>query len=41
MGVPSCHEQLEAMSSPVAPTTASARSQRTADTKLPRTKSGR
>jgi hypothetical protein len=32
---PSCHEQLEANSSAVAPTTANARSQRTGDTTLP------
>src|SRR5690606_2656997 len=35
MGVPSCHEQLEAKSSAVAPSTATARIQRTGDTKSP------
>ena len=41
IGVPSCHEQLEAMSSAVAPITATARSQRTGDTGLPQTHSDR
>jgi hypothetical protein len=40
IGVPSCHEQLEAISSAVAPITATARSQRTGDTGLPQTRSG-
>src|SRR6476620_4904686 len=41
IGVPICHEQLEAISSTVAPITATARSQRTGDTGLPQTHSGR
>src|SRR5258705_10805355 len=38
IGMPSCHEQLEAISSAVAPITATARSQRTGDTGLPQTR---
>src|SRR4051812_43738130 len=41
IGVPACHEQLEAISSAVAPITATARSQRTGDTGLPQTHCGR
>src|SRR6476659_10282233 len=41
IGVPSCHEQLEAISSTVAPITATARSQSTGNTGLPQTHSGR
>src|SRR3954452_10238633 len=37
IGVPSCHEQLEAISSAVAPITATALSQSTGDTGLPQT----
>src|SRR3954464_11007912 len=37
IGVPSCHEQLEAISSTVAPITATARSQSTGNTGLPQT----
>ena len=35
IGVPGCHEQLDANSSAAAPSTASARTQRTGDTRLP------